>query len=337
MPSINGNSDLARKYRTEYPDMPTLKLARIMYAENNLSYPNVDGARSMLRYIEGKLGDSHRKIGTVKNSEFLKTEERPRNPYNLPQSYQEKREPFKLPLACNNILLISDLHIPYHDIDAITIALSYGKEQKVNTIFINGDLIDNSQVSRFEKDMKKRSVKQEFDATKEFLVQLRKLFPMASIYWLKGNHCVRWEKFLEQKVHEIWDDPYFHLEERLQLNEQKVILLDDKVLVKAGKLSITHGHHIFKGIFVPVSPARGAFLRAKQSVIVGHLHRGSFHPETDLDGNVIGCWSTGCLCELKPNYSPMVSNSQHGFAHILVESSGDFTVKNYQIINGKLH
>jgi hypothetical protein len=142
---------------------------------------------------------------------------------------------------------------------------------------------------------------------------------------------------LEQKVREIWDDPYFYLEERLQLNEQKVTLLDDKVLVKAGKLSITHGHHIFKGIFVPVSPARGAFLRAKQSVIVGHLHRGSFHPETDLDGNVIGCWSTGCLCELKPTYSPMVSNSQHGFAHILVEPSGDFTVKNYQIINGKLH
>jgi predicted phosphodiesterase len=337
MPSINGNSNLARKYRTEYPDMPTLKLARIMYAENNLTFPNLEGARSTLRYIEGKNGEGQRKKITKKNTEFLKEEARPYNPYNLPQSYQEKREPFKLPLACNNILLISDLHIPYHDIDAITIALSYGKEHKVNTIFINGDLIDNSQVSRFEKDMKKRSVKQEFDATKEFLVQLRKLFPMASIYWLKGNHCVRWEKFLEQKVHEIWDDPYFHLEERLQLNEQKVILLDDKVLVKAGKLSITHGHHIFKGIFVPVSPARGAFLRAKQSVIVGHLHRGSFHPETDLDGNVIGCWSTGCLCELKPNYSPMVSNSQHGFAHILVESSGDFTVKNYQIINGKLH
>jgi hypothetical protein len=40
---------------------------------------------------------------------------------------------------------------------------------------------------------------------------------------------------------------------------------------------------------------------------------------------------------LRPAYSPLVSNSQHGFAHILVESSGDFTVRNYQIINGKLH
>ena len=337
MPASNGNHLISKEYRAKYPDMPSKKLARIMYAENNLQFKGWEQALGSLRYIEGKQGATHRARKTIKSSEFYKAEARPYNPYNLPQSYQEKREPFKLPLACNNILLISDLHIPYHDIDAITIALSYGKEHKVNTIFINGDLIDNSQVSRFEKDMKKRSVKQEFDATKEFLIQLRNLFPVASIYWLKGNHCIRWEKFLEQKVREIWDDPYFHLEERLQLNEQKIQILDDTILVKAGKLSITHGHHIFKGIFVPVSPARGAFLRAKQSVIVGHLHRASYHSEMDLDGNVVGCWSTGSLCELRPSYSPLVSNAQHGFAHILVDNNGDFTVKNYQIIKGKIH
>lgn len=335
MARTNGNGEIAREYRKKYPDYANLKLARIMYAENKLQFANLEAAHKAIRYIEGKIGAKHRK--SVKNTEFFKEEARPYNPYNLPESHQEKREPFKLPIACNNILLISDLHIPYHDIDAVTTALDYGKEHKVNTIFINGDLIDFHGVSRFDKDPKKRSVKQEFIAAKDFLVSLRAAFPTASIYWLKGNHDLRWEHFLEQKVKEIWDDPYFYLEERLQLNEQKIHLLDDKVLVKAGKLSITHGHHIFKGIFVPVSPARGAFLRAKQSVIVGHLHRGSFHPETDLDGNVIGCWSTGCLCELKPTYSPMVSNSQHGFAHIIVDNNGDFTVKNYQIINGKLH
>jgi predicted phosphodiesterase len=331
----NGNSQIAREYRKKYPTYANLKLARIIYAENNIQFANLEAAHKAVRYIEGKLGTKLRK--NLGDKSLVLEEARPYNPYGLPESHQEKRAPFKLPLACNNILLISDLHIPYHDIEAITIALDYGKKEKVNTIFVNGDLIDFHGVSRFDKDPRKRSVKQEFEAAKQFLVELRKAFPTASIYWLKGNHDLRWEHFLEQKVKEIWDDPYFYLEERLQLNEQKIHLLDDKVLVKAGKLSITHGHHIFKGIFVPVSPARGAFLRSKQSVIVGHLHRASFHPETDLDGNVIGCWSTGCLCELKPTYSPMVSNSQHGFAHILVEKNGDFTVKNYQIINGKLH
>jgi predicted phosphodiesterase len=316
--------------------MPTKKLARILYNENNLVFKDVEDARERLRYIEGKSGDRFRKF--IKDSDpFKMTEDRPRNPYNLPQSYSNKREPFVLPKACNNILLISDLHIPYHSVEAITIALDYGKEHNVNTIFINGDLIDNAQVSKFERDMKKRSPKEEFDATKQFLIALRNAFPVAVIYWLKGNHCIRWEKFLEQKVSEIWDDPYFHLEQRLALKDQDIILLDDTVLVKAGKLSITHGHHIFKGVFVPVSPARGAFTKAKQSILVGHLHRASHHPEMDLDGNVISCWSTGCLCELRPNYSPMVSNSQHGFAHVTIEPSGNYTVKNYQIIKGKIH
>jgi len=324
---------IARKYRDKYGmEMTQRKLARIMYDENKLSFKDVEGARFALRGIEGKTGKSG---NTVKITH--PHEARVLNPYNLPESFKEDREPFKLPTACNNILLISDLHIPYHDIEAITIALDYGKKEKVNTIFINGDLIDNAQVSKFERDLKKRSPKEEFDATKKFLVSLRAAFPKAEIYWLKGNHCIRWEKFLAMKVSEIWDDPYFHLEERLRLNEQRIKILDDKILVKAGKLSISHGHHIFKGIFSPVSPARGAYTKAKQSIIVGHLHRASHHPEIDLDGNVVSCWSTGCLCELRPNYSPLVSNSQHGFAHITIEKNGDYTVKNYQIVKGKIH
>jgi predicted phosphodiesterase len=327
-------TDIIREYLRKYPDYPNLKLARIIYKENPLVFTTVDTVRAAIRRVQGKQGKDH--IYKV-NKEFHRTEDKPRNPYNLPESHQDERPPFKLPTACNNILLISDLHIPYHDINAVTLALDYGKANNVNTIFINGDLIDNHQVSKFESDPRKRSVKQEFDATIQFLQSLRKAFPDASIYWLKGNHCIRWEKFLFMKVREIWDDDYFHLDERLRLNEVKVKLLDDKTLVKAGKLSITHGHHIFKGVFSPVNPARGAWMKAKQSVIVGHLHRASHHPEVNLDGKVVSCWSTGCLCELRPNYSPLVSNSQHGFAHIVIEKNGDYTVKNFQIINGKLY
>lgn len=326
-------SEICREYRHKYPDMPTAKLARIIYKDCPLLFNSIESCRDIVRYIEGKHG---KKMLKQVGDKVIPHPPRPTNPYHLPESHQKERTAFKLPLACNNILLISDLHIPYHDINAITIALDYGKQENVNTIFINGDLIDNAQVSRFERDLRKRSVKQEFDAAKQFLVSLRSAFPDAEIYWLKGNHCIRWEKFLAAKVQEIWDDPYFHLEERLRLNEQKIKILDDTVLVKVGKLSITHGHHIFKGIFSPVSPARGAYMRAKQSVIVGHLHRASHHPEIDLDGNVVSCWSTGCLCELRPDYNPLVSNSQHGFAHIKVEKNGDYHLKNYQIIKGKI-
>lgn len=327
-------ADIARKYRNEYGmEMPTLKLARIMFSKESLTFKDVEDCRDVLRGIEGK--KNNKKNKRYKITHFMP--ERPKNPYNLPESYQEKREPLRLPLTCNNILLISDIHIPYHDIDAITIALEYGVRENVNTIVLNGDVLDFCRISRFETDFSKRSVKQEFDAAKEFLRVLRQIFPTQEIYWIKGNHDQRYEKYLFQKASEIWDDPYFRLEERLQLNEERVHLIDDKILVKAGKLAITHGHHIFKGIFTPVSPARGAYMKAKQSVIVGHLHRSSHHVESDMEGNLNAAWSTGCMCQLRMDYSPLISNSQHGFAHVTVEKNGDFIVKNYSIINGKLH
>jgi hypothetical protein len=138
------------------------------------------------------------------------------------------------------------------------------------------------------------------------------------------------------KVHEIWDDPYFQLENRLQLNEQRIKLLDDKILVKAGKLSITHGHHIMRGFFAPVNSARGVYMKAKQSTIIGHVHKVSTHSETDMDGNAVTTYSMGSLCEKRPDYSPLVSSYQHGFAHVRIENNGDYHLKNYQIINGKI-
>ena len=46
---------VAREYRDKHGmEMPTLKLARIMYNENKLLFNSLDHARSTLRMIEGK-------------------------------------------------------------------------------------------------------------------------------------------------------------------------------------------------------------------------------------------------------------------------------------------
>jgi predicted phosphodiesterase len=327
-------SDKARELRSRYPDKASHSLARILYKDNRLLFKDEEDARDALRYIEGKKGAKMKKA--VGDKGFIVDEPRPLNPYNLPESFEKERKPFKLPLCCDNILLLSDIHIPYHNIQAITLAMDYGKQHNVNTIFINGDLIDFATISKFERDWSKRSVRQEFESAKEFIISLRGTFPEASIYWLKGNHDIRWEKFLMSKAPEIWDDEYFKLEQRLQLNQQKITIIDDKTLVKFGKLSVTHGHHLFKGMFLPVNPARGAYLKAKQSIIAGHLHRASHNPEITLDGEVISCWTTGCLCETRPDYSPLVSNSQHGFAHVTTSKDGNYNVLNLQIIKGKI-
>lgn len=325
--------EICREARQKYGwEMPSKQLARIVYKENPLSFTDVENARNIIRYIEGKVG-----VRSAKNKTINKMETRSYNPYNLPTSYAESREPFKLPLACNNILMISDLHVPYHNIEAVSLAIKYGEDNKINTIFINGDLMDFHRISKFQHDPRKRSIKDEFDACRALLEKLREVFPQAEIYWLKGNHDVRYEVWLMSKCVEIFDDPYYQLENRLRLNELRIKLLDDKQLIKMGNLNVTHGHHVFKGVFTPVNPARGAYMRAKKSIICGHLHRPSTHTEVDIDGNITVCHTTGCLCELRPDYSPLVANSMHGFAHITTEINGDYLVKNYQIVEGKIY
>lgn len=326
------NGDLAKKIISKFPNASTRTLAKMLYEQNPESFMSIDSARGILRTYRNR-GDG--------GGKFLRDKEKAKeleikNIYELPESSAEERKPFVLPLLCNNILLISDLHIPYHSNDAIECAFDYGIKEKVNTIFINGDLIDFCMISRFEKDPKKRSVKYELDLTKKFLTSLRKAFPTQSIYWLKGNHDIRLEAYLRIKAPELLDIEEFYLEHLLGLNNFKITIIPDNQLVKAGHLSITHGHHIMRGFFAPVNSARGVYMKAKQSTIIGHVHKVSEHTETNMDGDIITTWSTGCLCELKPDYSPMISNYSHGFAHIIINADKTYSVTNKRIYKGKL-
>ena len=113
--------DLAREYRAKFPDMPTLKLARIMYAEHNLLFKDVERAREVLRYIEGKKGNRDRKHAI--NTPTYMEQSRPFNPYNLPESDEEKYSPFVFPHH-NKVGILSDIHLPYHNLDALTEAIT---------------------------------------------------------------------------------------------------------------------------------------------------------------------------------------------------------------------
>lgn len=325
--------EIVREYLKRFPNHADLTMAKKIYAENSLLFTNVEGVRTTIRSIKGK---ATRQGKELKDKSMYTEKTYDTNPYKLPQTEEEVRHPYILPKADNNILLISDLHIPYHNISAITAALKYGEEANINTIIINGDLIDFYQMSRFEKDPRKRSVKYEFDATKEFLRVLRATFPNVQIYWIKDNHCNRYEHWLMAKAPEVFDDPYYKMEERLRLNEERIHLIGDKTLVKAGKLNIHHGHLFFRGFIAPVNSARGLFLKAKESTICSHVHKISEHTETNLSGELTTCWSTGCLCELSPDYSPFANNYAHGFAHILVNDDRTYSVKNFRILNGKI-
>jgi predicted phosphodiesterase len=255
------------------------------------------------------------------------------NLFNLPLSDESYYSPYILPKVNNNILLLADIHIPYHSISALTCAIKYGKNVTVNTILLNGDIMDCYSISKFLKDPRKRSIKYELESTRQFLDVLAKEFPTAKIFWKDGNHERRYENYLKIKAPELLDIEEFRLDILLGFGARGIEKIDDDKIVMAGKLPILHGHEFSRHSGSGVKPARSALLKAKHCVIVSHLHTTSEDCKNKINGELLTAWSTGCLCELNPEYA-RINEWNHGFAHIKIDKNGDFNVNNKRIYKG---
>ena len=334
MGNNTGSSDIARMYRKENPDMPTLKLARIMYNENKLMFKDVENARFRLRYIEGKAGKKALERMGKAGVALVKEEPRPYNPYKLPASDETEFEPYVFK-GHKRVLILSDIHVPYHNIPSITAALQYAKKSKPDALLLNGDTIDCHRLSRYTKDPKKRNFKLELDIFKALFEVFEKELA-CKIYFKIGNHEERYENFLYEKASELVGIEEFEFSNILKARARGIEIIGDKRPMKLNGLWGIHGHEYVGGISAPVNPARGLFLRSKVSSFQGHNHQTSEHTEPTLTGKMVTTWSLGCLSELHPQYMPL-NKWNHGFAEVDLDENGeDFEFRNKRIFKGKI-
>lgn len=328
-----GYAPISREYRTKYPNYPTLKLARIMYNENKLLFANLEAAHKSLRYIEGKMGKALKK--QVVDKSFILEEARPYNPYKLPESDETKMEPFIIK-GHKRVLVLSDIHVPYHNIDSITLAIKHAKKSKPDALLLSGDAIDCHRLSRYTKDPKKRNFKLELDTFKALFEVFEKELK-CQIYFKLGNHEERYEHFLQEKASELIGIEEFEFENIIKARAKGIKMIGGKIPMRLNNLWGIHGHEYVGGISAPVNPARGLFNRAKVSSFQGHNHQSSSHVESTLSGESIATYSIGCLSELFPAYMPF-NKWNHGFAEIDLDDNGeDFEFRNYRIKNGKVN
>ena len=321
-------ADTAREYRKKHgKEMPTLKLARIMYSENKKLFKHIEDARGSLKYIEGKSGKTNRK--KVQGSEFVIEQERPKNPYKLPESGETKWEPYRI--TGKKVGILSDIHIPYHSVHALTIAIGHLKKEKVDTVLLNGDTLDFYGLSRFSKDPRKRDFKYELDSFKAFMEVLERELK-CKIYFKVGNHERRYEAYLTEKAKELIGVEEFEFENILKARARGIEIIGDKTIMKLNALNGIHGHEYIGGISAPVNIARGLYLKGKVSAFQGHNHATSSHTETDMNGKVTTTYSIGCLCELHPAYMPL-NKWNWGFAIVNLDTNGE----NYEFINHTIY
>lgn len=324
---------ICKKYLKNYPKMPIRTLASLIYSENEGQFNDFKQTYDILRYYAGSKGAFSRKFAKDK-SIF-----RPIQPANnilddMPKSFGSGPEFYDLPLSVKEILLFSDIHMPYHDEDALRAAIMKGVTDEVDCIILNGDTLDFHWLSSFDKDPSKPKVREELEHGRWLMKALRKTFPKAQIYFKIGNHEARLEKWLRHKAPEWIGTDEFELKILLNFTKHKIHLIQNNTIIRAGDLFILHGHE-YKGAGT-VNPARNLYLKTKSSAICGHFHRKSEFLTKDIGEVVHGAWTTGCLCELNPEYMPKGNDWVHGFARISLKENKQFTVKNYTIIRGEV-
>ncbi len=254
------------------------------------------------------------------------------NAPTMPPSLTRPRTPLQIDTP-GWWLATGDQHVPFHDEKAIAATVAEAKAVGVTGVLINGDMMDMIRMSPFYREPMAGGVKSEIAAGRQFLRYLRWHFPDARMVYREGNHEMRWRRYIVQKAEELADVDELTLPAQLHLGELNVEWVQDKRLVRLGHLNTLHGHELSKG--GGVNPARYAFLKATDTVLVSHWHQVSSHPQRTLSGKQIMTWSIGCLCDLSPDYMPYGQN-QHGFALVKVEADGSFMVRNHRIRDGRV-
>lgn len=318
-------TDMARRLAAAHPDAPTRTLARRLVRETNGA---ITLHQARMR-IARQFGQNGKRSRTKMSPVAPRPARQAGVNYSQPPSLAPSWEPHDLEVV-GTVGVLSDIHVPYHSEVAVSAAVEHLRKLKLDALVLNGDIADFYAISRWTKDPKHRDLPRELASIREMLGWIRSRFPKIPIVFKTGNHEERWKHWLWQHAPEISDEKEMGLAAWLHLGEHDITLVDDQRPILAGKLPILHGHEKGKGISAPVNQARGAFLRLHHTVLEGHGHRTSGHCEPDMWGSEVFCWSTGCLCDLRPEYARL-NKWNHGFAAVTVHRDQSFDVANYRI------
>ena len=122
--------------------------------------------------------------GYVKPSEVVK------KPSNKVKRFNQS---VKIEHDNSRILLISDLHIPYHHKDAIAFLAHLKKKYKPTRVICLGDELDKHALSYHDSDPDLRSAGDELQESLPIIAELYKMFPVMDI--IESNHgSLVWRK-----------------------------------------------------------------------------------------------------------------------------------------------
>jgi predicted phosphodiesterase len=244
--------------------------------------------------------------------------------HSIPKSYYKKREGDLTISRSRNILVLADIHCPYHDQGALAAAVDDGVNKGVDTVIILGDMMDFHRISKYPNDEHTLSFKDEIEVGYRLLRYLRARLGDAEFFYIEGNHEVRLKHYISRNANEFYGLTALDMDSLLNLAYYDVRYCSD-AFIHCGDMSFLHGHEL-RGVG-GVNPSRKLFNKMYKSAICGHLHRPESFYTRDGAGKLLQCHVIGHLGDPSPTYHPR-NDWQHGYATVEVSKRGYVKVSN---------
>lgn len=232
--------------------------------------------------------------------------------------------------------ILADLHIPFQNRPALTVAHKIVKAAQPDVVWWLGDVIDFAPISRFRDASRyAHTVQDELDELVAYFQRMRRRFPAAEFRYMKGNHEHRLKYFMWAYASQLRDLRAARFEHQFMfdLHEKPIDLgitfhnkkhcLTRKFILKHGSRSNLYAH-------------RWEYEDEGRSGLSAHMHRSGMwawsRPGTGRDA-----WhGIGCLCDLNPKYKDddgKPSPWNHGMA-VITKDGGHIGVENISIEGG---
>jgi predicted phosphodiesterase len=243
-------------------------------------------------------------------------------------------------MSVRRILVLPDIHAPYHDAKAIGAILHYASTQHVDELVQLGDYVDADAVNGHDEGKRRtqegRRLKDEYDVANELLDQITDAVRVknsgAKLVMLKGNHEWRVDRWVDRHP-EV--EGLVEVEHALRLSQRGVKWVESYPhgeLHQMGKLYAAHGAYTNKYHSTKHLDEYGI------NLIYGHVHsiQLSSKPVFGLSHKTVEAISIGCLCNYDlPYIQGRPTKWQHAFAEVHVWGDGSFNVLPVRIHGGE--
>lgn len=189
--------------------------------------------------------------------------------------------------------VINDLHIPFHDPHAISVALDIIEDYRCQNIYLNGDVVDFYNINSHgpKHPAVGTLLEDEISRTRIWLKDLRKRFKKQNIFYLFGNHEHRLERYILNNARALYG--ILQLETILDLKNLGIIgsPYNKAIQIQGADVWVQHS---------PPSYAKAGALTSLEkdvdrTTIYGCTHREQKATRTGKSGKEYYCYFNGWL------------------------------------------